>query len=1089
MIALVGPAFFAADCFAQGIFGRKHARTPCPGVTNVEELSALIDQLDAKLYRLGKVAVKSPDVWGQNRMTRYRAAFDQEMLKELDKFRVELQAYQRRSDSAALTSATAIGIAAQTPSPGGRPAVAPTTTTTNISVPTSIGIPDNLVDNAKDLIGKATPVLDTTSIAQLNLALSNYFGGIGLDPSIMLDEKADYIKHLQQLERINSGDDIADTPGYSLYLMRMPVSILPGPASERGKGAVVTVEAKHALSSDLLPSTFKKATILDATYILKEVIERVIHGESDLSEFMPYQDSKQIKSWVSVAGVGASFGGQSTLAEVVEILGPDNIRVLIDEIQNSDTSRSHEDSTVIGRLLVELSIAHDFLRDQARRGVADFSTANLFEIGNLALSRSYAALKERRRKFLIDLINAREGETVCPAIARESDQVFKRRIKAVDILVFALIVQSAFVDRKIKEDMEITARRSGCDWGDPWSYLFLEPYPSPEARSAFNAYVEKKWPIHVFSIDPSIDQQNELDAYSRRSELQLALAVAVATGRMNVRNATTYARRLEEDLETIGLNRTAVAFGAGETTFGWRFYPRIQSPPDPNNPQRFAGLLLFNGPGPNYDVKHRRIEPGARECVAAMLVPDFISSLRMTTVTGWFDLIGHHGSKTPDTTEMLRLGRMVQTARAGFRHLCDVGLYRPGDLERLNDRLAQLEALLPMQTYQVRLPFEGDLNGSDIFTSEGSGLAPRLLTYFGEPPQVGVDSAVFLLGTGFSVNSSKCIAGGVAVGLEPISRNVIRIVVPKNARSIKAKKLDIDGKARTLIDVHIATPNGISNHLYLVAKPADPVCGDVAASVGAPIAFDQTTTTLSFAFRREGSRNEFAGLGDAQTPILLRWLDPTNPPTKIKICLNFKRADGSPFQLAECGPLYLNPKDRGYAIGLNDLNRLAEDYLQKIGDDPIPLSTCRVEVRSIGETLDREPFATGNSLRFLPTEVAPSPLSIPPPPARAPLPIQPQKTGRGILTPKLPPTDGSIAQARNRPRPSPSPASSSSPVRPNPPSPSTAPPVLLSRPKRSSPTISAPLFSSPVDSKPPSSSSPSPPSRVSRLARSIWKRP
>ena len=28
-----------------------------------------------------------------------------------------------------------------------------------------------------------------------------------------------------------------------------------------------------------------------------------------------------------------------------------------------------------------------------------------------------------------------------------------------------------------------------------------------------------KWPIHVFALDPVVDQQNILDAYSRRTEL------------------------------------------------------------------------------------------------------------------------------------------------------------------------------------------------------------------------------------------------------------------------------------------------------------------------------------------------------------------------------------------------------------------------------------------------------------------------------------------------------------------------------------------------------------------------------------------
>ena len=53
----------------------------------------------------------------------------------------------------------------------------------------------------------------------------------------------------------------------------------------------------------------------------------------------------------------------------------------------------------------------------------------------------------------------------------------------------------------------------------------------------FKDYVACKWPLHIYSVDPVLDQQNVLDAYSRRTELQLALAVAVATGQFNVKNA------------------------------------------------------------------------------------------------------------------------------------------------------------------------------------------------------------------------------------------------------------------------------------------------------------------------------------------------------------------------------------------------------------------------------------------------------------------------------------------------------------------------------------------------------------------------
>ena len=45
---------------------------------------------------------------------------------------------------------------------------------------------------------------------------------------MVLDEHSNYLNHLNQLRRINAGDDLADRPGYGLYLVRIPVTLSPG---------------------------------------------------------------------------------------------------------------------------------------------------------------------------------------------------------------------------------------------------------------------------------------------------------------------------------------------------------------------------------------------------------------------------------------------------------------------------------------------------------------------------------------------------------------------------------------------------------------------------------------------------------------------------------------------------------------------------------------------------------------------------------------------------------------------------------------------------------------------------------------------
>ena len=96
----------------------------------------------------------------------------------------------------------------------------------------------------------------------------------------------------------------------------------------------------------------------------------------------------------------------------------------------------------------------------------------------------------------------------------------------------------------------------------------------------------------------------------------------------------------------------------------------------------------------------------------------------------------------------------------------------------------------------MSLPDEGDLLGSEIFSENTIGLAPSLLAWYGEHPQEGQNSSIFLQGRGFNVFETQVIAGGVDVPdaqRRLISRNIMEIVIPANARIIKHKCLAPDG--------------------------------------------------------------------------------------------------------------------------------------------------------------------------------------------------------------------------------------------------------------------------------------------------------
>ena len=82
------------------------------------------------------------------------------------------------------------------------------------------------------------------------------------------------------------------------------------------------------------------------------------------------------------------------------------------------------------------------------------------------------------------------------------------------MLAFLLELQSVVVNHMLKEDMKAVFQRKGISFGPMDQLYFYELEPSPDARSVFKDYVAAKWPLRVYSIDPVIDQQNVLDAFS-----------------------------------------------------------------------------------------------------------------------------------------------------------------------------------------------------------------------------------------------------------------------------------------------------------------------------------------------------------------------------------------------------------------------------------------------------------------------------------------------------------------------------------------------------------------------------------------------
>ena len=86
--------------------------------------------------------------------------------------------------------------------------------------------------------------------------------GLSLEPTVQIEQMARYI-NICRNARINDGDDTADSPGYSLNLVRIPVSVLPGRQTQQRYGAEITFSITPHLHEELLPMTFRNLVVND----------------------------------------------------------------------------------------------------------------------------------------------------------------------------------------------------------------------------------------------------------------------------------------------------------------------------------------------------------------------------------------------------------------------------------------------------------------------------------------------------------------------------------------------------------------------------------------------------------------------------------------------------------------------------------------------------------------------------------------------------------------------------------------------------------------------------------------------------------
>jgi hypothetical protein len=1002
----------------------------------IENLAANLDWLESHLNQWGSVTAKAPDVWGEARLTQYRLEVERELAKRVTEFDMyRLHGAETISDSAFL--AAAFAMKGNLPAPGA--------SSSSISPPNVTAESAKVAAEAPAVEIKQSVTVPQSLLLQNGSNFYKLFGSdstIKLEQNLVLDNLNNYLQHLNQLRRINEGDDTSDAPGYSMNLLRVPVSILPGTLSKQGYGAEITLTASSYLGTELLPMTYRDMVsndladqlaisltrffnsqpnrtdkVMNAVRIYFEtpdrlkrfneeylgkplpftpdilavirqnhqldffangILNREIHNRPDVLRAVQYEielivdmiqqdldatflasasfeprgqrslprltashlqaptpGTPAVSKPATIPQIEARYGAKlpnsrqllesikKRSAEIQQLSPPDSppdsspraSSVPKPEVPSSSSDLKSLDEQQKGELFPQIRSEID------QFVVSKFEISEIFEPiieANNALrvlssvsTISFGASANRRAQMsippaqLVDVF----GDTNLAQLAVEMWQGFredlpnKRVVNVMDAkgylreeigaaiellyadamrgwwareasgerplynlirmrdsqaqtayreeflesisghgrsvstpaLAWCVFVESILLNERLVDDIRETSGNRPCGCVMPGWLAFFGPDPSSEARQAFSEYVRCRWPIRVFALDPAIDQQSIAEQSNIYRQMQLAVALGFAGGDVGLSTAIDALRKLQRDRATIDLNRTAVAFGHGEDTFGWRFQPRFQVPAVEGNARVLFRDLIVGGPTDRQLERGYEIEPGMRECTAIVLMPSFVPFVTLEARGNWFKLVrpGRTGTSIQDDVHMSRAIKQMQNQAIECVRCSH--LYRHGQVDRLLARVKQLEQRLPLQSLACQVPIENTYGGFEVFGGGTRALAPELQGWHGSPGYDPTKGGEFFLdGDGFSVKQTHIIAGNAkipATDFDLISRQLIRVKLPPRLPILpdtflqahdpyqqtarETAKIFNDRKFDGYLDVHVATPYGASSHLLI----------------------------------------------------------------------------------------------------------------------------------------------------------------------------------------------------------------------------------------------------------------------------------
>lgn len=996
---------------------------------SIEELAKNIDWLENRLNLYGTVVPKTPDVWGEARLTAHRQEFEEMLKRELTAFNKNaINGAESVKDNAFLAFALAMNNGIRNPDVPAAEirsgTVGPGVSAVVIEQSKEGETPKTSTSGGGAFATIAAPT-DLGPVFQYDPSKITLGDQITVEQTEVLDQLARYLNHLHQIRRINEGDDTSDAPGYSMNLVRIPVSILPGEHTKIGYGAEITVTAEPYLGPELLPMAFRDFVINDLVDQLSLPMTRFINSnpaevdemirsfqvynrresqirqaidafnglnicvkehpeiQAPISNFLHptkqvpptwqiiIPSDTQISSPASLAGLRSSVefvaerlkyeyaeakttfeGAEPSPVLETKHITKDPTKVFIPDLtvkalRSVEVTPLRDDSSGDGKKpidkLIEAQKAQEIYDQQkfldqgtksslaeverslsavatatkslsktsinlpagtTRRSTLPFPPSQLIsnygyqqlaevitgiyfslradvinrEVVHMTdiqailreeLAAAYELLRQDNVQELWAQASLPEGELYSAIRRRDHSAITKLRQdfmhtvlgcdnpsanvgykrtfnetteckpfeeldlsphdRTTAVLAWCIYVESILLNERLNQDIrETLGNKPSYQACNGWA-AFLGPNPSDDARMLFNDYVQTRWPIKIFALDPQNNEQNIGDVRSLFRQMQMSIALAFATGQTRLSTALQSMRKLQRDAATIDLNRTAVGFGHGDDTFGWRFYPRFQTPPVEGNAKVLFRDLIVGGPTDKQLERGRQIEPGMRECTAIVLMPSFVPHVTFTTRSNWFRL-GKQGltaDSVEDTVEYSRAIKQMET-NANTCIRCS-HLYRDGEVDRMVKRIKQLDRRLPLQTLECQVPVENSLGGFEIFSAGTRELSPELTGWYGAPgydPHRG--GTMFLTGDNFSVTGSKLIVGNQMVHARLISRQILEVTLPPGLATVRDRRLQKENKVgqsqdegyfnedvEGYVDAHIATPYGVSGHLLI----------------------------------------------------------------------------------------------------------------------------------------------------------------------------------------------------------------------------------------------------------------------------------